>query len=56
MHVDYIHINPLKHGLVRNVLDWPYSTFHRYVKLGVYSEDWAGDVELEIDAGEPRDE
>jgi putative transposase len=56
MHVDYIHINPLRHGLVRNVFDWPYSTFHRYVKLGMYSEDWAGVVESEIDAGESRDE
>jgi putative transposase len=56
MHVDYIHINPLKHGLVKNVLDWPHSTFHRYVELGVYPDDWAGDVELVLDAGEPRDE
>jgi putative transposase len=43
-HVDYIHINPVKHGLVPRVGDWPYSSFHRMVKLGVYPEDWAGDV------------
>jgi putative transposase len=43
-HVDYIHINPIKHGLVTRVRDWPYSSFHRMVKLGVYPEDWAGDV------------
>jgi putative transposase len=43
-HVDYIHINPVKHGLVTRVQDWPYSSFHRMVKLGVYPEDWAGDV------------
>jgi len=35
-HVDYIHWNPLKHGLVDKVSDWPYSTFHRYVGEGVY--------------------
>jgi len=40
-HMDYVHINPLKHGLVRRVIDWPYSTFHRLVELSVYSADWA---------------
>ena len=40
-HVDYVHINPLKHGLVRAVRDWPYSTFHRLVATGVYPVDWA---------------
>ncbi len=34
-HMDYVHINPLKHGLVRRVGDWPYSTFHRRVARGV---------------------
>ncbi|MBX9648250.1 MAG: hypothetical protein K2X57_14485 [Xanthobacteraceae bacterium] len=43
-HIDYVHINPLKHGLAKRVRDWPYSSFHRMVKLGVYPEDWAGDV------------
>jgi REP-associated tyrosine transposase len=43
-HVDYIHINPVKHGLVTRVQDWPYSSFHRMVKLGIYPEDWAGDA------------
>lgn len=43
-HVDYIHINPVKHQLVARVRDWPYSSFHRMVKLGIYPEDWAGDV------------
>src|ERR1700728_2577193 len=33
-HIDYIHINPLKHGLVSRVMDWPYSSFHRYVRQG----------------------
>jgi putative transposase len=43
-HIDYIHINPVKHGLVARVRDWPYSSFHRMVKIGTYPEDWAGDV------------
>jgi putative transposase len=41
-HVDYIHFNPVKHGLVRRVCDWPYSSFHRYVRSGLLPEDWAG--------------
>jgi len=40
-HMDYVHINPLKHGLVKRVADWPYSTFHRLVAEGVYPRDWA---------------
>ena len=43
-HMDYIHINPFKHGLVARVQDWPYSTFHRLVEQGVYPRDWAGDA------------
>ncbi|MEJ2626778.1 MAG: transposase [Pseudolabrys sp.] len=43
-HVDYIHINPVKHGLVARVRDWPHSSFHRLVRQGVYPEDWAGDT------------
>jgi putative transposase len=43
-HMDYIHINPVKHGLVSRVSDWPYSSFHRMVKLGIYPKDWAGEV------------
>ena len=35
-HVDYVHRNPVKHGWVQRVSDWPYSTFHRYVETGVY--------------------
>lgn len=42
VHVDYVHINPYKHGLVARVADWPHSTFHRYVAAGVYPADWAG--------------
>jgi putative transposase len=33
-HLDYVHINPVKHGLVKRVVDWPYSTFHHFVNLG----------------------
>lgn len=53
-HVDYVHFNPVKHGHVDRVIDWPYSTFHRYVRLGMCPSDWAGgDVdEMAGDFGE----
>jgi putative transposase len=37
-HVDYTHYNPVKHGLVDNVADWQWSTYHSYVKAGWYRE------------------
>jgi putative transposase len=39
-HVDYIHYNPVKHGLVKCPKDYQYSTFHRYVQRGVYPLEW----------------
>jgi putative transposase len=43
-HIDYIHVNPLKHGYVKRIKDWPYSTFHRYVRDGLLVADWCGDI------------
>ena len=43
-HIDYIHFNPVKRGLVRRVRDWPYSTFHRFVSDGVLLPDWGSAV------------
>jgi len=51
-HVDYIHFNPVKHGYVQRVADWPYSTFHRLVESGVYSQNWAGGNEVELAYGD----
>ena len=39
-HVDYIHFNPVKHGLVKKAKDWQWSSFHRYVQEGYYDADW----------------
>ncbi len=39
-HVDYIHYNPVKHGYVNKVQEWPWSSFHRHVKKGVYPLNW----------------
>lgn len=55
--VDYIHWNPVKHGLVRRVRDWPWSSFHRFVREGRYDIDWGGTKprrsDLHRDWGEP---
>ena len=47
-HVDYVHANPVKHGWVRRVSDWPYSSFHRYLAQGMYPADWCGDPEWSV--------
>lgn len=52
-HVDYVHINPLKHGLVASVADWPHSSFHRYVRNGWLARDWAGTLDVAQGFGEP---
>jgi putative transposase len=54
-HFDYIHYNPVKHGHVASPRDWPWSSFHRWVRAGHYSFDWAATQEktpLPGDAGE----
>ena len=43
-HMDYVHINPVKHGLVARTAAWPHSTFHTLVAKHVYPMDWACDA------------
>ena len=43
-HVDYIHINPVKHGYAKTPMDWPYSSIHRYIRQGLLARDWAGGI------------
>ena len=40
VHMDYIHYNPVKHGWAQQVAKWPYSSFHRCVRSGMYPLDW----------------
>jgi len=47
-HVDYVHVNPLKHGYVHHVADWPYSTFHKYVEQGIYLPNWCSDINTDV--------
>lgn len=39
---DYIHYNPVKHGLVAAPIKWPHSSLHRYVQQGLLPLDWGG--------------
>ena len=41
-HRDYIHLNPMTHGFVEDLRDWPWSSFHRHVQLGWLDPDWPG--------------
>lgn len=51
-HEDYIHYNPVKHGLVCSPRDWAFSSFKKYVDEGLYSADWGGKaIEFAADIG-----
>jgi len=54
-HIEYCYINPMKHGLVKRVRDWPHSSFHRDVRAGLVPLDWAGEFEQNGDFGERGD-
>jgi putative transposase len=49
-HLDYIHYNPVKHGLVSRPIDWKFSSIRKYTKLGLYEAGW-GAAEPENIAG-----
>ena len=51
-HIDYIHWNPVKHGFVQKVADWRYSSFHQFVKQGVYPSTWGCSGKFDMNAGE----
>ncbi len=53
-HFDYIHFNPVKHGLAEHPADWPYSTFRRCVARGMYPSGWAGASDEPARTGERR--
>jgi len=54
-HVDYVHFNPVKHGLVGNAWDWPFSSFRRTVARGDYPAHWGGTGEVNGEFGERPD-
>ncbi|MDR0771044.1 MAG: transposase [Burkholderiales bacterium] len=51
-HMDYVHINPVKHGYVLRASEWPYSSIHRCIRQGGLPEDWATEKEDKFSFGE----
>ena len=40
LHIDYIHYNPVKHGIVNDPFKYSYSSIHKYYKEGFYAREW----------------
>lgn len=51
-HCDYIHYNPVKHKLAMRPIDWPHSSFRRFVDSGIYREDWGSNLPENINGME----
>ncbi len=51
-HMDYIHFNPVKHGLVQAAAEWPFSSFRRCVARGIYPLEWLDDPDVPDETGE----
>ncbi|WHZ18747.1 MAG: transposase [Rhodanobacteraceae bacterium] len=51
-HVDYVHINPVKHGHVARAADWPHSSIHRYIERGWLTKEWACEPDGVVSVGE----
>jgi REP-associated tyrosine transposase len=54
VHMDYIHFNPVKHGLAQAPRDWPFSSFRRCAAKGLYPPQWLGGDAEPAETGEPR--
>ena len=46
-HINYIHYNPVKHGHAKNVKDWKYSSFHKFVENNLYDNNWGCSKDIE---------
>ena len=46
-HLDYLHYNPVKHGYVTSPIDWPWSSFHSFVRNGVLDAEWGASRNIE---------
>ncbi len=44
-HINYVHINPVKHGLTARAVDWPHSSIHRFIREGKLPEHWACEID-----------
>ncbi|MGB3695536.1 MAG: transposase [Spirulinaceae cyanobacterium] len=43
LHCNYIHYNPVKHGLCKSAQDWQFSTIHRFISQAIYPPNWGLD-------------
>ena len=48
-HIDYIHYNPVRHGIVQAACEYPHSSFHEYVRDGCCSASWGAKDEIEFE-------
>jgi putative transposase len=53
-HVDYTHYNPVKHGYAKRAIEWPFSSFHRHLRLGWVTRDWGSGEDEDGYFGERR--
>ncbi len=51
-HMDYLHYNPVKHGLTATVSEWRFSSFHTYRERGFYGRNWGGALPLDVAVGQ----
>jgi REP element-mobilizing transposase RayT len=47
-YIEYIHYNPVKHGLVKRPVDWKYSSIHSYIRQGIVTPDWGAGYVIDI--------
>jgi putative transposase len=47
-HLNYIHYNPVKHGYVKNVFDYPHSSITNFKDL--YSDNWGMNEDDQVNA------
>jgi putative transposase len=51
-HMNYIHYNPVKHGLVERAVDWPWTSLHRLIEEGKYPAHWGEGIEIPEEIGQ----
>ena len=47
-HIDYIHLNPVKHGYTDQPSDWPWSSIHRFIRNGSIAADWGANADIPV--------
>ncbi len=48
-HIDYIHYNPVKHGLTDAPSQWPLSSFQHHVSKGFYDQNWGAGIKMKFE-------